>query len=219
MALRLSMRSANPGVGGPGREAASLLCCRAQAHAQARRLVVWLFLMAMSGPALGQDAVTREPSMSDAGRVLLFVLIGIVSVVVGGILVAVLRRRLLSGGGGGGADADAKLLETLRAMKARGELGSEEFAAGRGAILGRLERSMRGAGKDSGMQRLNQGRTQGKTPGNPGRPFQTPLAKPEQKAPQERDSGVGGVGRVIEDIRYTDSSQRQRGDSGTGNDR
>jgi len=185
------------------------------ADAPGRGVVLLLVMMAMSAPALGQDAATREPTMSDAGRVLLFVLIGIVSVVVGGIFVAMLRRRLLSGGSGGDSSADAKLLETLRAMKARGELGSEEFAAGRGAILGRLEQSMRGAGKASGVQGLKQGRTQGKPPGDPGRPLQ----KPEQKPPQERDTGVGGVGRVIEDIRYTDSSQRQRDDPGAGNDR
>ena len=61
--------------------------------------------------------------------------------VIGGFLLVMwLRRRTL--GGSGADDQTATLMESLRAMRARGEITEEEFEATRKAMRSRLAASL-----------------------------------------------------------------------------
>lgn len=90
-----------------------------------------------SAVVIAQSRVAPAPSRSmDVGAIMVWAGVLVVVVIGGGLALFWIRRRLLASDAATGGDAVS--LQTLRDMKARGELSDAEFEAAKAVVLEQL---------------------------------------------------------------------------------
>lgn len=87
-------------------------------------------------PQLALATLAQAPANHDTTRVVVWVGVLIAIMIVGGVGILMLRRRLLSKESESAASTG--LLDTLRAMRDRGEISPEEFDKARQAMVAKL---------------------------------------------------------------------------------